>query len=88
MCGRSESAWGWRSDWTSTSAAAWVSSGVRRAMNTGLPRQAMVMRRPTWIGFRPMSVVDCASTSADGFKESMNGHSARAVPTAAVATAA
>ncbi len=71
----------------STSAAALISSGVRWAMNTGLPRQAMVRRWPTWIGAMSNSVVDSASVSLAGFRLSMNGQIADTAPTAPSALA-
>src|SRR6266567_2836118 len=56
-------------------------------MKTGLPRQAMVSRWPTWIGARSTSVVDSASVSRAGLRLSTNGQMVVAAPTTPTAAA-
>src|SRR6516165_6241637 len=84
---RSESFCGSRSCEMSTSSAALISSGVRWAIKTGLPRQATVRRWPTWTRARSTSVVDSANVSRAGLSVSMNGQIVAATPTPPIAPA-
>jgi len=53
-------------------------------MNTGLPRHFTVTAAPTAIGAMSTSMLDSASTSADGFIWSISGQAMAPAPTASV----
>jgi hypothetical protein len=61
---------------------------VRRRTNSGWLRHVNVTDWPGWIGARSISIEASASTSADGFIWSMNGHKVAAAPTAPMAPVA
>ena len=72
FCARSVSACGSRSSPLSTATSFSISAGVRRRMNTGLPRHLTVTVWPTSILLRSTSSDASASTSADALIDSRN----------------
>ena len=85
---RSPSFWGSRSSSASPFFAEATSSPVLRRIKTGLPCHTIVIDWPSAIGSRLTSTVDSASTSAEGFIESINGQAKDAAPTTPMPPAA
>ncbi|PAV67222.1 hypothetical protein WR25_13482 [Diploscapter pachys] len=72
----------------STAFASAISFGVRLRTKSGCLRNCALIAWPGWIFDRSTSVVDSASTSADGFIWLMSGSTIASAPTPAKDTAA
>ena len=80
----SSSFWGSLSLFKSTFLASFISFFVLCLIKTGFPLHLTVLDDPSSILDKSNSFTPYAKTSADGFIESINGHTANADPTAAI----